>query len=66
MQHVKKNDALARQRTMAILSPVQQEQAAGLESDARRQSDEERARRGREAGGDGRRGAGAMGRPPEE
>ena len=66
MQHVRENDALARQRTMAILSPVQQEQAAELESDARRQSDEERARRGREAGGEGRRGTGAMGRPPEE
>lgn len=66
MDGMRESNALARQRTMAVLSPEQQQKAAELENDARKQADEDRARRGREAGGgDGRRGAGGMGRPPE-
>ena len=66
MRGMRDNNALARQRTMAILSAVQQEKAADLEKDARKKADEERARRGRDAAmGDGRQRQGGMGRPPE-
>jgi len=67
MEGMRENNALARQHAMAILSPEQQEKAAKLENDARKQADEERAQRGRDPGmGEGRRGRGGMGRPPEE
>jgi hypothetical protein len=64
---MRETNALARQRTMAILSPAQQERAAELENDARKQADQERERRGRFAseGQDGRR-RGGGGRPPED
>jgi hypothetical protein len=64
---MRETNALARQRTMAILSPAQQQRAAELESDARKQADQERERRGRFAseGQDGRR-RGGGGRPPED
>jgi hypothetical protein len=64
---MRETNALARQRTMAVLSPAQRERAAELESDARKQADEERSRRGRfaaEGDGEGRRGG--RGRPPED
>jgi hypothetical protein len=64
---MRETNALARQRTMAVLSSPQQERAAELESDARKQADEERDRRGRfvaEGDGEGRRGG--RGRPPED
>ena len=41
-------NTLARERTMAVLSPEQQKRAADLEKDARKQADEERERAGRE------------------
>ena len=67
MDGMRANDTLARQRTMAVLSPAQQEQAAELENDARKKAEEDRARRGRDAAaGEGRRGPGGMGRPPED
>lgn len=67
MTGMRDNNALARQRTMAVLSAAQQEMAAELENDARKKAEEDRARRGRDAaGGDGRRGAGGMGRPPQD
>jgi hypothetical protein len=64
---MRETNALARQRTMAILSPEQQQRAAELENDARKQADQERERRGRFAtqGGDMRR-RGGGGRPPED
>ena len=64
---MRETNALARQRTMAVLSAAQQERAAELEGDARKQADEERNRRGRfaaEGDGEGRRGG--RGRPPED
>ena len=67
MRGMRDYNVLARQRAMAILSPVQQEQAAELEKRARKHADEERARRGRDAAmGDGRQRQGGMGRPPED
>jgi len=64
---MRETNALARQRTMAVLSPEQQQRAAELENDARKQADQERERRGRFAaeGQDGRR-RGGGGRPPED
>jgi hypothetical protein len=64
---MRETNALARQRTMAVLSPAQQERAAELENDARKQADEERSRRGRfpaDVDGEGRRSG--RGRPPED
>jgi hypothetical protein len=66
MDAMREMNALARQRTMAVLSPAQQQRAAELENDARKQMDEERARRGRDAGEGERRRGGGMGRPPED
>jgi hypothetical protein len=64
---MRENNALARQRTMAVLSPGQQEKAAELENDAQKRANEERARRGRDAAGGGRRrGGGGMDRRPED
>jgi hypothetical protein len=67
MEGMRENNALARQRTMALLSPAQQQKAAELENDARKQAEEDRARRGQDAvgGGERRRGRGGMGRSPE-
>jgi hypothetical protein len=66
LEGMRETNALARQHAMAVLSPEQQEKAAVLENDARKQADEDRARRGRDAGdGEGRRGGRGMGRPPE-
>lgn len=65
MDGMRESNALARQRTMAILSPAQQQRAAELENDARKQMDDERARRGRDAGEGERRRGGGRGRPPE-
>lgn len=65
MEAMRETNALARQRTMAVLSPAQQQRAAELENDARKQMDEERARRGRDAGEGERRRGGGRGRPPE-
>jgi hypothetical protein len=64
---MRETNALARQRTMAILSPAQQQRAAELENDARKQADQERERRGRFAadGRDANR-RGGRGRPPED
>jgi hypothetical protein len=68
MEGMRDTNALARQRTMAILSPAQQQRAAELENDARRKLDDERSRREADAaggaGGEGRRGG--RGRPPED
>jgi len=61
MEGMRDNNALARQHTMAVLSPAQQEQAAKLEQDARKKAEEDRARRTPEAGGEGRRRGGGMG-----
>jgi hypothetical protein len=64
---MRETNALARQRTMAVLSAAQQQRAAELENDARKQADRERDRRGRFAGQgmeDGRRGG--RGRSPED
>jgi hypothetical protein len=63
---MRETNALARQRTMAVLSAAQQQRAAELENDARKQADKERERRGRLAadGMEGRRGG--RGRPPED
>lgn len=64
---MRETNALARQHTMAVLDPKQQERAAELENDARKQADEERDRRGRFASdmdGEGRRPG--RGRPPED
>jgi hypothetical protein len=64
---MRETNTLARKRTMALLSPAQQERAAELESDARKQADEERTRRGRFAAEDvGERRPGGRGRPPED
>ena len=65
MEGMRETNALARQHAMAVLSPEQQEKAAVLENDARKQADEDRANRGRDAlGGEERRGGG-RGRRPE-
>jgi hypothetical protein len=64
---MRETNALARQRTMAVLSPAQQQRAAELENDARKQADRERDRRGRFAAQgmeEGRRGG--RGRSPED
>lgn len=64
---MRETNALARQRTMAVLSPAQQQRAAELENDARKKADEERERRGRFAADDqdgGRRRG--RGRRPED
>jgi len=58
-------DSLARQRTMALLTPEQQERAAELENDARKQSQEELARRLRDDVGREERWSG-RGRLPED
>ena len=67
MDGMRENNALARQRTMAVLSPEQQVKAAELENDARKKAEDDRARRGQDAvgGGERRRGRGGMGRSPE-
>jgi hypothetical protein len=67
MEGMRDNNALARQRTMAVLSPAQQQRAAELENDARKQAEEDRSRRGQDAmgAGEGRRAMGGRGRPPE-
>jgi hypothetical protein len=68
MEGMRETNALARQRTMAVLSPAQQQRAAELENDARKKADEARSRREADAGGsmggEGRRGG--RGRPPED
>jgi hypothetical protein len=64
---MRETNALARQRTMAVLSAEQQQRAAELENDARKQADKERDRRGRFAmDGDGEERRGGRGRPPED
>jgi uncharacterized membrane protein YgcG len=70
MEGMRDNNALARQRTMAVLSPDQQVKAAKLEEDARKKAEEARkSRSGDSSAGGGRRGGGGMGggmgRPPE-
>jgi hypothetical protein len=68
MEGMRETNALARQRTMAVLSPAQQVRAAELENDARKKAKEERSLRELDAagppGGEGRRGG--RGRPPED
>jgi hypothetical protein len=72
MEAMRETNALARQHTMAVLSPPQQEKAAELENDARKKAEDDRARQGRSAtageerrgGGRGRRGGG-MGGPED-
>jgi hypothetical protein len=69
MEGMRETNALARQRTMAVLSPAQQVRAAELENDARKKADEERTRARDAAGaadGEGRRGGRGRGRPPED
>ena len=57
--------ALADGQPFTVLSPAQQQQrAAELENDARKQMDEERGRRGGDAG-DGERRRDGVDRPPE-
>ena len=57
--------ALADGQRVTVLSAAQQQRAAELENDARKQMDEERGRRGRDAGDGERRRGGGMDRPPE-
>lgn len=57
--------ALADGQPITVLSPAQQQRAAELENDARKQVDEERGCRGRDAGDGERRRGGGMDRPPE-
>ena len=57
--------ALADGQRVTVLSPAQQQRAAELENDARKQMDEERGRRWRDAGDGERRRGGGMDRPPE-
>ena len=67
MRGMRDNNALAREQTMAVLTPAQQRQAADLEKDARKLANQERARRGRDAAmGNGRQRQGEMERPPED
>ena len=67
MTGMRDNNAIARERTMSLLSAAQQEKAAELESEARKKAEEDRARRGRDAAGGGQRwGAGGMGRTPQD
>lgn len=57
--------ALADGQPITVLSHAQQQRAAELENDARKQMDEERARRGRDAGEGERRRRGGMDSPTE-
>jgi len=73
MDGMRENNALARQRTTAVLSPTQQEKAAKLEEDAKKKAEESRPARSQDADGGGRRGGrggmggtGGVGRPPED
>lgn len=63
---MRETDAEARQKVMTALNPDQQQKAAVLENDAQKQARDDSERRGREAFGSGRRGAGDMDRPPED
>jgi hypothetical protein len=65
MAGMRETNALARQRTMALLNEDQQKKAAKLEEEAHKQVDEERQRGQQGSGGEGRRGGGGgRNRPP--
>ena len=68
LEAMRGTDNLARQRTLAALSPEQQERATKLENEARKRADEERARLARTIGSMGMMGEGrqGMGRQPED